>query len=76
MAEIIDIRDGGIQSHRGHKVGVILFRLTTGEGKPETLTGYCNPNYRDSIIKSIKRLHFVKQPVEDDTGREATPRGD
>jgi len=58
MSEVINIYDGGLQKIGGHKVGVIIFNVTTGEGTPETLIGYCRPNYRDAIIKSLKRLFW------------------
>jgi hypothetical protein len=74
MAEIIGIYDGGIQKHRSHNVGVIIFKISNNEGKPEEMVGYCNPNYRGSIIKNLKRLNFQKVNSEDnDTGRETAP---
>jgi hypothetical protein len=74
MAEIIGVYDGGIQKHQGHKVGVIVFKFVTNEGKPEEIVGYCNPNFRDSVIKNLKRLNFQKQKAEEnDAGRETAP---
>jgi len=61
MAEIIGIHDGGIAKDRyGHTVGIIVFMITTNESKPEILIGHCRPNYRDSIIKNLKRLTWQK----------------
>lgn len=56
MPEVTNIYDGGIQKILGRTLGVIHFDVTTNEGTPERLTGYCRPNYRDGIIKSLKRL--------------------
>ncbi len=58
MPQVLNIYDGGLQAIQGHTVGVIIFKLVTGEGKPELMIGYCQPNYRDAIIKSLKRIHW------------------
>jgi hypothetical protein len=72
MAEIIGIFDCGLMKHQGHNVAVIKFTITNNEGKPEEMIGYCNPAYRDSIIKNLKRLNFEKSKAEkNDTGRDA-----
>jgi hypothetical protein len=60
MAEVLQILDGGIIKEKGKPMGVIRFLISTNEGAPEQLTGYCLPNYRDSIIKSLKRLVWQK----------------
>lgn len=55
--EILHIYDGGIVTdEKGRRMGEIRFEVTTSEGKPEILIGNCHPNYRDSIIKNLKRL--------------------
>lgn len=54
--EIVRIRDGGVVKDRGRMIGEIIFEVTTSEGKPETLVANCAPNYRDSIIKNLRRL--------------------
>jgi len=56
MPQVLKIYDGGVQNQGGHTVGVIIFDIVTGEGKPEKLIGYCRPNYRDAVIKNLKRL--------------------
>ena len=72
MAELINIYDGGTTiDKRGHKVGIVIFRVSTNEGVPEDVIAHCLPNFRDSIIKNLKRLNFQKaNSEENDTGRE------
>lgn len=65
MVELLQILDGGIVKEKGKLVGVIRFLISTNEGAPEQLTGYCHPNYRDSIIKNLKRLAW-KKPAQPD----------
>jgi hypothetical protein len=60
VAEVLQILDGGIIKEKGRRVGVIRFQISTNEGALEQLTGYCLPNYRDSIIKNLKRLAWKK----------------
>lgn len=63
MPQVLKISDGGIQKIQGgHTVGVVIFDIITGEGKPEKLTGFCRPNYRDAIIKNLKRLVWIGAP--------------
>jgi hypothetical protein len=74
MGNLIDIYDGGIRNHQGHKVGVIIFKITKNVSTPEEIIGYCHPNFRDSIIKNLKRLNFQKViSDENDTGRDSNP---
>ncbi len=55
--EILSIHDGGIvKDERGRLMGEIRFRVVTSEGKPEFLIANCQPNFRDSIIKNLRRL--------------------
>jgi hypothetical protein len=56
MAELLQIRDGGIAKVKGKSLGLIVFELSTREGALEIMVGYCQPNYRESIIKNLKRL--------------------
>ena len=60
MAEVLKIFDGGVINEKGRHVGVIHFLISTDEGTPETLLRYCQPNYRDSIIKNLRRLAWKK----------------
>lgn len=78
MSEVLKIYDGGIQKIKGgHVVGLVIFDVVTGEGKPETLVGYCRPNHRDAVIKSLKRMIW-KLPAEHQPGdsRAAPPQPD
>jgi hypothetical protein len=72
MAELLDIQDGGVTiDKRGHKVGLVIFKISTNEAAPENLIAHCLPNYRDTIIKNLKRLNFQKQQLEkNDDARE------
>lgn len=66
MGNLIAIYDGGIRQHQGHKVGVIIFKIANNESTPEEIIGYCHPNFRNSIIKNLKRLNFQKANSEED----------
>ena len=60
MAEIIGIYDQGImKDNKGRTVGMIRLVVTTNEGKPEDLIGYCHPVYQGGIIKALKRLVWL-----------------
>ncbi|MEI7636370.1 MAG: hypothetical protein WCJ37_03640 [Syntrophus sp. (in: bacteria)] len=63
MSEVINVYDGRIAKTKGgHTVGVVHLDIVTNEGAPERLTGYCRSNYRDAVIKSLKRLSW-KVPI-------------
>lgn len=65
--EIINIYDGGIENVQGKSMGKIIFRISAKEGTSQDLIGYCLPNYRDSIIKNLRRLNFK---VKREAGRD------
>lgn len=67
MAEIIGIFDHGIVKMGKRNLGAIRFRITTNEGKPEDLIGYCLPNYRDGIINNLKRIVWINPPADAET---------
>lgn len=69
MAQVLQIFDGGIVRKKGKLVGVIHFLISTNEGSPEQLTGYCQPNFRDSIIKNLKRLAWQKAGTTIETAK-------
>lgn len=60
MAELLNIFDGGIKKVNGKSLGVVVFELSIREGAPEIMVGYCQPNFRESIIKNLKRLFWNK----------------
>ena len=64
MSEVIGIFDGGsaVIQHKGQplNVGVIIWRTSDCESKPVDYTGYCLLNYKESIIKNLKRIHWIK----------------
>jgi len=63
-SKVLNIFDGGIQKARNKRpLGIIIFNITTSEGKPENIIGYCHPNYRDSIIKTRSVLSFRTWPL-------------
>jgi len=65
MAEIVGIYDGGVIVDRHKKkVGVVIFKIVTNESAPEVMIGHCHPNYRDSIIKNLKRLAWQKPEIQ------------
>jgi len=71
MSQVLNIYDGGLCKIKGgHTVGVVIFDVTTGEGKPEKLIGYCRPNYRESVIKSLKRLAWSVPVIDPETTQE------
>ncbi len=73
MAELIGIYDGGFErDKRGRRVGVIHFRISTREGAPETLTAHCLPNFKDAVIKSLRRLAFVGREDGPSAGEDRT----
>jgi len=68
MPEVIGVYDGGstIIKHNGHpaNVGVIHLRIAKDE-VPETITGYCRPNHKESIIKYLSRIAWEKTEDKD-----------
>jgi len=69
MSEVIGVYDGGsaIIKHNGHpaNVGVIHLRIAKGEVL-ETITGYCRPNYKEGIIKYLKRIAWAVPEAQDE----------
>ena len=43
-----------------HNVGVISIRTSENESAPVDHIGYCRLNYKDSIIKNLKRIVWAK----------------
>jgi hypothetical protein len=64
MPEIIGVFDGETTTihHQGrpYNVGVIHLKITKGEAAPEIITGYCRLNYKEGIIKNLKRITWAK----------------
>lgn len=62
MSQLIGIFDDGFTKDRkGRTVSSIRFRITTGEGKPDDIVGYCLPAYKDAVVKNLRRLAFQNQ---------------
>ena len=69
MPEILGVYDLGTATikHKGHHVvvGAISIRTSENESAPVDYIGYCRLNYKDSIIKNLKRIVWAKpEPVE------------
>lgn len=68
MPNILKIIDGGfgsiIHENVSIDVGKIIFRISSNESMPVDHIGYCRPKHKESIIKSLKRLVFLKQDEE------------
>jgi hypothetical protein len=60
MANVLQIYDCGITQVKGNPRGVILFKISTDTGAAEEMIAYCHVNYRDTIIKNLKRLSWQK----------------
>jgi hypothetical protein len=63
--EVINVFDKGfatIKDDQGRpsKVNVFVFRTVTNEAAPEDILAFCHPVYKDSIMKSLSRLMWVK----------------
>jgi hypothetical protein len=74
MSQVLGVIDGGatqIKDKSGQpvNVGVIVIRTSENESAPVDHVGYCRLNYKDSIIKSLKRIKWhrpkpdPKEPV-------------
>ncbi|MGA2332282.1 MAG: hypothetical protein ABSG75_11035 [Syntrophales bacterium] len=63
---VIDISDLGIVSHFGYRVGAINIKFQIGEGNPQDITGYYEPNQRRQVIAALNRWHLRKMEEEDD----------
>jgi hypothetical protein len=62
MAEIVDIYDGGTMvDEKGHKIDMIIFRVSFNEGPPENVIANCLPNCRESVINNPGCLAFQKE---------------
>lgn len=71
MSQLINIYDDGFtKDHKGRNVGVIRFRIVTGEGKPDDILGHCFPAYKDSVVKNLQRLAFPKDNHNSTSGVE------
>jgi hypothetical protein len=64
MPEVIGVFDLGTEtiktSHGPRTVGVISFRVSENESAPIDYIGHCRLNYKDSIIKNLKRIDWAK----------------
>lgn len=65
--EVIGVFDRGfatIKDNKGRpmKVNVFVFRTVTNEAAPDDVLAFCNPIYKDTIIKNLRRLMWVKTP--------------
>lgn len=58
MPKVIGVFDGGTAVIKQANVGVIIFRTQENESKPVDNVGYCRLNYKDSIIKYLKKIHW------------------
>jgi len=53
---VIEARDGGIEVYQGErtvKLGVIQLIVQDSEETPISITGYCNPDGKADLIKSL-----------------------
>lgn len=57
MPQVIKILNGGFSNINGHPVGVIIFRVSTNESKPEDHLAYCPAKQNVEVIKSLRKLH-------------------
>lgn len=69
MSQVLGVYDGGstqIKDKSGQmmNVGVIVFRTSENESAPVDHVGYCRLNYKDSIIKSLKRIKWPRPKPE------------
>ena len=64
MPQLITICDGGFDviehNSRYVNVGKIIIRVSENESAPIDHIAYCQPNHKESIIKNLKRLVFLK----------------
>jgi len=68
-AEVTAVHDRGfatIRNEHGHPTTVNVFELSVSfnQAKPEPVLCFCNPYHKDSIVKNMARLTWVKAPVE------------
>ena len=61
---IIDVQDGGLATNEMHNVtvGVINLIVSNGDAKPETVTGYCRQEIKQSIIRILNNEIAWEQP--------------
>lgn len=70
--QYIDVFDLGTTTikYKGNPitVGAISIRVSENESAPVDYIGYCRLNYKDSIIKNLKRIVWAKpiNPKEDE----------
>jgi hypothetical protein len=66
--EIIGVFDGKYTTitikERRVNVGVIIFRTQLNESSPVDYIGYCEPVYKDSIIKYLQKIRWDKSTRE------------
>jgi hypothetical protein len=61
MPQIIKILNGGFSNINGQPVGVIIFRISKNESKPEDHLAYCPAKQKVEVIKSLQKLHWIKE---------------
>jgi hypothetical protein len=65
--QVIGVFDLGITTieHNGKPftVGAISIRTSENESAPVDHIGYCRLNYKDSIIKNLKRIAWAKPKI-------------
>jgi hypothetical protein len=75
MPEVIGVFDRGMASIKRNggslNVGVISIRVSENESAPVDYIGYCRLNYKDSIIKNLKRIHWLKPSEPKAPGNES-----
>jgi hypothetical protein len=61
---IIDVHDGGLATNEKANVtvGVINMIVTNGDATPETITGYCRPEIKQSLIRILNNEIAWEQP--------------
>jgi len=72
MPQAIGVYDGGstiITNRNGHPitVGKVIFRMSENESKPVDHIAYCKLCYKDSIVKSLKRLVWEENNMKKST---------
>jgi hypothetical protein len=76
--EVIGVFDQGfavIKDEKGQpmNVNVFVFRTVTNAAAPENVLAFCNPVYKESVMKSLRRLFWVK-PEGSESGSEMVKR--
>jgi hypothetical protein len=61
---LVEVKDGGLDRNEKFNVtvGVIHLVASSGDAKPETITGYCRPEIKQSIIRILNNEIAWEQP--------------